>query len=760
MTNTASLRTKAGRRASLLAGVLVCALLATGADAQAATRPTTESAGLNDPSTYGIDWDDVPTEPTKTVVKVTAENCLCDLTEGTCDANCCCDPDCDSNEKAQFTECATCVYDGANAAMNGKVCLPEGRSPPSLEYCLPSSTVSRVNLLSSSSLGVVTQQKADMSFLSQQLCIKDDNSASLGKYFLDPGFATDDILKSSVTLQSERFWNPVPAAASETQPKYRHNDTIGVVTAASGATLPGNKFVLPGATFSGVCGWTNVIGYNMPLPASAASEDATCLVPIDDTLSKSCTTLLNAKYLVNDLKLAKTPGSSATPTEAPTISSMKYRSRIGGKLTDLTGTGTVPDTTFTAGSGSGTKDTCNFAVVEAHYVITHDGSGSISSFAVDLVFADVMTSNRWSAVYTNTLADPGNPSSVRVKYTVSWKLSAETVVPRSGAPGYVVGAPLLAGTKDTSSGKNAVARLKDGLTIPGAGPDGRCSGNSKSTVRFGMSQSSSCAIPLSQNNLKTFCQGSGDKAVADYMYDLISVASVLGGTTPDKTKAPGSSVPLPAQLMDGLLYGTLDSNYDLSAKTVMVAAWANANYENIADWKSCDATDTTDCATELTAAEQLTKPSGDSAMSWDETTKTCKNVAVGVNIDVLTAKVGHLDHAQSKVQRVKVSWNLADWTYTDLIPRTDESPWDDAADSRQDFLLKSTVHFVEMAQDAPEGVKPASPPILPTLPADVFYPFLSAGPAGGRAAASAAWCVALVAAIFVAWVTARGDESY
>ena len=159
MTNTTSLRTKAGRRASLLAGVLVGALLATGADAQAATRPTAESAGLNAPSTYGIDWTDVPTEPTKTVVKVTAENCLCDLTEGTCDANCCCDPDCDSNEKAQFTECATCVYDGANAAMNGKVCLPEGRSPPSLEYCLPSSTVSRVNLLSSSSLGVVTQQR-------------------------------------------------------------------------------------------------------------------------------------------------------------------------------------------------------------------------------------------------------------------------------------------------------------------------------------------------------------------------------------------------------------------------------------------------------------------------------------------------------------------------------------------------------------------------------------------------------------------------
>ena len=752
MTNTASLRARAGRPALLLAGVLVVALLATGADALDADRPNDASA-VNAPSTYSgdITWDDVAAEPTKTVVKVTAENCLCDLTEGTCDANCCCDTDCDSNEKAQFSECASCVYDGTNAAMDGKVCLPEGRSPPSLEYCLPSSTVSRVNLLSSSSLGSVEIQKADQSFLSQQLCIKDDNSASLGKYFLDPGFATEDTLKSAVTLKSEKFWNPVPAAASETQSKYRHNDTVGVVVSSGGseALLPGNKFVLPGATLSGVCGWTNVIGYNMPLPASSAAEDSTCLVPID-SLSTMCTTILSAKYLVNNVKLAKTPGSSATATAAPTISSMKYRSRIDGVLTDTTG-----DTTE-ATWNVGNSNTCKFAVVEAHYVVTHDGSGTIESFAVDLVFADVMNNAAWDAVYAvNSLADSGTPSSVRVKHTVTWKLSAETVVPRSGAPGYVVGAPLLAGYKETNSGKDAVARLKEGLAIPGAGPDGRCSVNSKSTVRFGMSQSSSCAIPLSQNNLAAFCQGTGDKAVKDFLYQLISVNGVLGeSATPANANAPASSVPLPAQLMDGLLYGSTDANYDLSGKTVMVAAWANANFENIADWTSCDTSDTTDCATELTTTEQLSAPSGDLVMSWDDTTKTCKNVAVGVHIDVLTAKVGHLDHAQSKVQRVQVGWNYADWTYTDF-------PWDDAGDGvdtdRQNFMMKSTVHFVEMAQDAPEGVKPASPPVLPSLPADVFYPFLSAGPAGGRAAASAAWCVALVVAIFVALVTARGD---
>jgi len=437
---------------------------------------------------------------------------------------------------------------------------------------------------------------------------------------------------------------------------------------------------------------------------------------------------------------------------------MKYRSRIDGVLTDTTGGDDATAATWEpVVGGTPTTGLCEFAVVEAHYVVTHDGSGTIESFAVDLVFADVMNNAAWDAVYDPTAATPpldstwDVPSSVRVKHTVTWKLSAETVVPRSGAPGYVVGAPLLAGYKETNSGKDAVARLKEGLAIPGAGPDGRCSVNSKSTVRFGMSQSSSCAIPLSQNNLADFCQGTGDKAVKDFLYQLISVTGVLGeSATPDNANAPASSVPLPAQLMDGLLYGTTDANYDLSGKTVMVAAWANANFENIADWTSCDTSDTTDCATELTTTEQLSAPSGDLVMSWDDTTKTCKNVAVGVHIDVLTAKVGHLDHAQSKVQRVQVGWNYADWTYTDF-------PWDAVATARQNFMMKSTVHFVEMAQDAPEGVKPASPPVLPSLPADVFYPFLSAGPAGGRAAASAAWCVALVVAIFVALVTARGD---
>ena len=72
-------------------------------------------------------------------------------------------------------------------------------------------------------------------------------------------------------------------------------------------------------------------------------------------------------------------------------------------------------------------------------------------------------------------------------------------------------------------------------------------------------------------------------------------------------------------------------------------------------------------------------------------------------------------------------------------------------------MLTSTVHFIEMDQASAEGVTPATPPIFPSLPADVFYPFVSAGPAGGRAAASAAWWLTVVVAFVAAAVTTRQE---
>jgi tectonic-1/3 len=135
-------------------------------------------------------------------------------------------------------------------------------------------------------------------------------------------------------------------------------------------------------------------------------------------------------------------------------------------------------------------------------------------------------------------------------------------------------------------------------------------------------------------------------------------------------------------------------------------------------------------------------------MSWDASTNTCSNVVVGINLDVLTAKVGTMDNPQSRVSRVSPEWKYDSWTYADPYA---------SSGTRQDFMLTSTARFVEMEQASAEGVTPATPPIFPSLPADVFYPFVSAGPAGGRAAASASWWFAVVVALVAALATTRQE---
>ena len=176
----------------------------------------------------------------------------------------------------------------------------------------------------------------------------------------------------------------------------------------------------------------------------------------------------------------------------------------------------------------------------------------------------------------------------------------------------------------------------------------------------------------------------------------------------------------------------------------MIAGWADADATNIADWKGCSTTDTTDCGTVFTS---LTAPS--TSMSWDATTLTCSNVAVGYDITILTQKVGTLDNPQYKVARVAIDWIYDDWQwqdnnqlYTVTVDDDTTALGGDPADQhyRQNFPLKSSVRFVEAVQDSAVGVTPATPSVFPSLSSDFFYPFLSAGPSGGRAGATAAWC--------------------
>jgi hypothetical protein len=80
--------------------------------------------------------------------------------------------------------------------------------------------------------------------------------------------------------------------------------------------------------------------------------------------------------------------------------------------------------------------------------------------------------------------------------------------PFSGAPGYLSGFPLLAGlatadpnaaaAANTANPRIAVARFRQGLLLPGAGPSGRCPSSlaTGEAIVFGYNSSSSCSLGL------------------------------------------------------------------------------------------------------------------------------------------------------------------------------------------------------------------------------------------------------------------------
>jgi tectonic-1/3 len=625
------------------------------------------------------------------------------------------------------------------------------------------------------------------------MCIVQDNNAELSKYFTDPGVATSANLVESRTLNIGRAWLPDPTAvaasealvtALDTNSAYRFNDTVRL---SSKLTSPGGVWTLPGATFTGECDWVNVVGFGMRLPNSITKNSSTCVVPMDgpleDIKDKCLQGTLNAALVTTSLRIANTKASSPSAI-TPIIQYVRTESTVGGLVADVNAasqtTAWVAETASTPDKGI-----CTNAIKEAHFEVTSDAAGTITMVTVAVTYADAVpivsgdaaargssTTNFW-----NTEQLSSSPIGFTQKFSVTWKTTGESPIPKSGSSGYVVGAPLLAGYQDTSGSKSAVLRLKDGLQLPAAGPNGVCSANAKSTVRFGKSQMSSCAIPLTKAALATFCGGSGTTYADAYLYQSTAYHNGLSvkptdaspsKETDDRGAGPTvlslkGDVPITSQLMDGLLWGTADATLNLDTQTVMIAGWADADATNIADWKGCSTTDTTDCGTVFTS---LTAPS--TSMSWDATTLTCSNVAVGYDITILTQKVGTLDNPQYKVARVAIDWIYDDWQWQDnnqlyTVTTVDATALGgDTADQhyRQNFPLKSSVRFVEAVQDSAVGVTPAKPSVFPSLSSDFFYPFLSAGPSGGRAGATAAWCVAIAVAFLVACLTARGNESY
>lgn len=119
-------------------------------------------------NTYPIDWQAVPSAPSQ---KNITSSCICDLTDNACDTGCCCDP--------------TCPYQATNITSKLGLCLPSGPDTTTLDYCIASSSVQKVNL-NSGEFFIIPEVPANNKYIDQLLCIVSSANPNLGPVYSEP----------------------------------------------------------------------------------------------------------------------------------------------------------------------------------------------------------------------------------------------------------------------------------------------------------------------------------------------------------------------------------------------------------------------------------------------------------------------------------------------------------------------------------------------------------------------------------------------
>jgi hypothetical protein len=120
----------------------------------------------------------------------------------------------------------------------------------------------------------------------------------------------------------------------------------------------------------------------------------------------------------------------------------------------------------------------------------------------------------------------------------------------------------------------------------------------------------------------------------------------------------------------------------------------------------------------------------------DAASRSCNYLTTSLNYEFLVAKVGATGNPQAKIIGARAYYGSDDVVFASEL-------------GTQGVLFSTTVSFVYLGNSDTDSYSPPPPPILLSVPYDVFYPF-AVSAAKGRASSSFAVVVtALVSA--VAW---------
>mmetsp|Transcript_3161 Transcript_3161/g.6121 ORF Transcript_3161/g.6121 Transcript_3161/m.6121 type:complete len:495 (-) Transcript_3161:1242-2726(-) len=323
-------------------------------------------------------------------------NCTCNLVHGQCDAQCCCDAECNG---ISFSNCynSSAVTAPFLACVSGTVFGGfDSDAYRSLYGYLPEVTTSDSN-----------------DFLSSQLCVSYSNNPSQGLFYpIATTFASGSVYSDTQDVSSSDFsqewvyrtsssFDP-PASSFSLPPTYSVGS--GIFASENGSNV---EFLLPSGSSQGgaECERRTAVPFFTDMPV-----DSSCLRVIDTT--SSCSSLSIATIID---RFPSTP-SATTPISATFSSDSIHINNIGQATTG------VPLVSSLVGNS------CNSALLSVEYFIFHS-SDAITRVDIKVVTADISMGQL--------------PVAVRQRYRVNFLSSSisspSDIETMSGSPGYQVG---------------------------------------------------------------------------------------------------------------------------------------------------------------------------------------------------------------------------------------------------------------------------------------------------------------------------------
>ncbi|PAA55539.1 hypothetical protein BOX15_Mlig010888g2, partial [Macrostomum lignano] len=384
-------------------------------------------------------------------IKSIAQNnvgpCTCDLTQSACDVNCCCDADCSSADIQVFSGCSN--------------------DYSFLQTCFPSSIMFRnytpyvINTSSGSGLS----------------CIYYDNFTARN-YYTNPQIENSNVTKVALRALDYSGYNLSAINPATDFSSYSSIYTAGnpILTVYNASGGPSYLFQPSAQSGSQFCGYSS--------PASFLTSG-----------SSSCTRVISAETCATDPGIDLS-GFAADFRVVPQPGFLTGNTTLGVNFTAMTPLTRGQVRCFLA---DGTEVTC-----------TGGDAPSLNATVCSNVLTDLTYSLKYEqslgiyeVSYDATLTEfnVGSPYSLKQTFTVAFNVSSSASTPtsRSGRPGYLAGKPVLAGSRNSTTGIITVnPDSRQWLTVPGASSGGACNdaAGAGRSVTYGEALLSSCSRQL------------------------------------------------------------------------------------------------------------------------------------------------------------------------------------------------------------------------------------------------------------------------